>query len=97
LPFGTNRVKNGGGLAGHNGLASIAEQCGGTGFPRIRIGIGRPDRPSDVSDYVLGQFNTEEKQKLEDVLSNAAGAVELIVTDGIHEAMNRFNRKSQNN
>ena len=59
LPFGDVRHRVGGGLAGHNGLKSLARELGGTGFARVRIGVGRPEAtdPRVVSDYVLSRFS----------------------------------------
>jgi PTH1 family peptidyl-tRNA hydrolase len=59
LPFGDIRVRLGGGLAGHNGLKSVAEGVGGSDFQRVRVGVGRPDStdPDVVSSYVLGRFS----------------------------------------
>ena len=58
LPFGDVRHRVGGGLAGHNGLKSLARELGGPGFARVRVGVGRPEDtdPRVVSDYVLSRF-----------------------------------------
>jgi len=68
LPFGEVRSKLGGGVAGHNGLKSLAQGLGGKEFWRVRGGVGRPDStdPEIVSSYVLGRFRepTEEVQRL---------------------------------
>jgi peptidyl-tRNA hydrolase, PTH1 family len=70
LPFGTVSFKLGGGLAGHNGLRSIATFLGGTEFYRFRIGIGRPQHGS-VSDYVLSRFSSSERAQLPDLLQRS--------------------------
>lgn len=64
LPFGEVRVKLGGGLAGHNGLKSVARALGGEGFRRVRVGVGRPDTsdPEVVSAHVLGRFRESDEQ-----------------------------------
>ncbi len=90
LPFGTLRLKRGGGAAGHNGLKSIIQHCGGPDFLRLRVGIGRPLRGSPQS-HVLGDFTKSEGAELEDVLSDATRAVEAVVRDGVQAAMNRVN------
>lgn len=91
LPFGTQRLKVGGGTAGHNGLKSIQAQCGGPGFARLRIGIGRP-RSGSVHGHVLGDFSSDERIELPDVLQRASAAIEDVLEHGVQAAMNRQNR-----
>jgi PTH1 family peptidyl-tRNA hydrolase len=93
LPFGAVRIKVGGGTAGHNGLGSIVETCGGQGFCRIRIGIGRP-RSGSVEGYVLNDFSSEEGAALPDVLERASAALTDIVIRGPQAAMNLHNQRS---
>jgi PTH1 family peptidyl-tRNA hydrolase len=64
LPFGTWKVTESSGAAGHNGVSDIIERLGTKEFRRIRIGIGRPDADRDPADYVLSRFTLEEEQKL---------------------------------
>lgn len=71
LPFGSIGIRQGGGLAGHNGLRSIAERLGSNRFGRLRLGIGRPSRGS-VSSFVTSRFNTDEEPFLSDILAEAA-------------------------
>lgn len=94
LPFGTVRLKQGGGAAGHNGLASIVEGCGGPDFVRLRIGIGRPPHGS-VHDWVLGDFDPIESASLPDVLQLAPRALEAVIAEGISAAMNTFNVRAE--
>jgi PTH1 family peptidyl-tRNA hydrolase len=91
LPFGAVRVKVGGGTAGHKGLASIVECCGGQDFCRLRIGIGRPPHGT-VENYVLGDFSKAESAALGDVLERATSALVDIVVHGAQAAMNVHNR-----
>ena len=91
LPFGTLRVKLGGGTAGHNGIRSIVEQCGGPDFCRVRVGIGRPSVGS-VESHVLGDFSRPEGAALGDVLERATSALADIVVHGAQAAMNVHNR-----
>ena len=91
LPFGTLRIKVGGGHGGHNGLRSITEALGHGDFVRVRLGIGRPPAGGDVSDYVLSRFNSVERQALDELLDQAAAAVETILMRGSAAAMNEFN------
>jgi peptidyl-tRNA hydrolase, PTH1 family len=80
LPFGEVRTKLGGGLAGHNGLKSIARALGGDGFRRARVGVGRPDSsdPDVVSAYVLSAFR-EPPEQVAALIARAAEEVEGLV------------------
>lgn len=91
LPFGTLRIKRGGGTAGHNGIASVASCCG-PDFCRIRIGIAQPGRGG--AQYVLSDFSSEQSAQLPDVLERASAAVADIVGRGIQAAMNVHNQRS---
>jgi peptidyl-tRNA hydrolase, PTH1 family len=90
LPFGTVRVKVGGGTAGHNGLRSIVQHGGGGDFIRVRMGIGRPQGKQSVESYVLSDFDTSERAELGDVVDLGADVVEAVVTRGPREAMNAY-------
>ncbi|MFO0694905.1 MAG: aminoacyl-tRNA hydrolase [Polyangiales bacterium] len=92
LPYGTVRIKVGGGAAGHNGLKSLIQHCG-QDFVRIRMGIGRPPKGSTES-YVLGDFPAAERAELPDFLDRACDALEAIVRDGVGPAMNKHNQKA---
>lgn len=91
LELGRLQVRAGGGLAGHNGLRSIAQALGSADFLRLRVGVGRPGRgdPRDVADYVLSPFEAHEERDA--IVSNAADAVEVLVRGGIEEAQRRHN------
>jgi len=94
LPFGTVRVKKGGGTAGHKGLESIGKELGNNGFIRVRMGIGHPDPDhNNVSDYVLGSFRSEEEASLMDIVNQGATAVRHIVFHGVVSAMNELNKR----
>lgn len=93
LAFGTVRVKNGGGTAGHKGITSIKNLLGHAEFPRVRMGIGRPEHGS-VSDYVLKDFSADETISLHDVVKRGADAVQSIAESGVTAAMNEFNRRN---
>jgi PTH1 family peptidyl-tRNA hydrolase len=93
IPFGTVRIKIGGGHGGHNGLRSIIEVVGSSDFVRVRVGIGRPLPGMDAAAYVLAPFSAEERALLPDVLGRAAEAASAIVQDGPTGAMNLFNQK----
>jgi PTH1 family peptidyl-tRNA hydrolase len=85
------QARLGGGLAGHNGLRSIAQALQTNDFLRLRIGVGRPGRgdPRSVSDYVLSNFDPETD--VDALVAQAADAVETMVGDGLEEAQRRYN------
>jgi PTH1 family peptidyl-tRNA hydrolase len=91
LEAGRLQARAGGGLAGHNGLRSLAQHLGSQDFLRLRVGIGRPGRgdPRPVADWVLSPFSAEEDP--EALVGRAADAVETIARDGLDEAQQRFN------
>jgi PTH1 family peptidyl-tRNA hydrolase len=90
LPFGTCRLKAGGGAAGHNGLKSITQHGGGNDYLRLRVGIDRPKGGQRPDAYVLSEFSAEERAELPDVLERAASMAESVVSDGVERAMNRW-------
>jgi PTH1 family peptidyl-tRNA hydrolase len=90
LPFGTVRLKLGGGDNGHNGLRSITSALGTKDYNRIRIGIGRPPGRMDPADYVLRNFSAAERTELPLVLGRAAEATEALLTRGLDAAQNEF-------
>jgi len=91
LDLGRIQARSGGGLAGHNGLRSVAEQLGTPDFLRLRVGVGRPERgdPRPLSDYVLSDFTPEDDAAA--IVARAADAVEAVVRDGLEVAQQRFN------
>jgi peptidyl-tRNA hydrolase, PTH1 family len=90
LPFGTIRLKRGGGDNGHNGLRSVAAHLGTRDYYRVRIGIGRPPGRMDPAAYVLRDFPAAERKELPLVLERAADAVEALLSDGLAAAQNAF-------
>jgi PTH1 family peptidyl-tRNA hydrolase len=91
LEAGRLQARAGGGLAGHNGLRSIASALGTQDFLRLRIGVGRPGRGDrrPVADYVLSAFDPAEDA--EALIARAADAVETLAVDGLEQAQQRFN------
>ena len=91
LEEGRLQARLGGGLAGHNGLRSIAQHLGTNDFLRLRIGVGRPERgdPRPVADYVLSPFPSEVD--VDALVARAADAVETIALEGLEAAQQRFN------
>jgi peptidyl-tRNA hydrolase, PTH1 family len=89
--LGRLQARRGGGLAGHNGLRSIAQQLGTPDFLRLRIGVGRPERgdPRPLADYVLSNF--EPHDDAEGLVRKAADAVELLDAEGLEATQRRVN------
>lgn len=96
LPFGTIRIRPGGGPGGQKGVASAIERLGTKDFRRLRIGIGRPPGRMDPAAYVLQDFARSDLVLLSEVLDHAADAVLTFVTEGLNVAMNKFNGEIQN-
>lgn len=93
LPFADVRVKFDGGVAGHNGLRSVASHLHTKAFPRIRIGISRPSGERDAADHVLSEFSSAERRELPAILDRAADAAERVLADGVDRAMNAVNTR----
>jgi PTH1 family peptidyl-tRNA hydrolase len=91
LPFGTIRLKLGGGDNGHNGLKSLRRSLGSGEFHRVRLGIGRPPGRQDPADWVLRDFSAAERKDIDLHLERAADAVETLLTEGLAVAQNRYN------
>ena len=95
LPFGALRVRPRGRSAGHNGMQSVIGALGTQEITRVRLGIG-PDYPvGDGAKYVLSQFKKAQLDIVDQMLDQAADAVGVILVDGVQAAMNRFNRKAE--
>lgn len=92
IAFGTLRLKLGGGDNGHNGLKSMRSSLGTGDFHRVRAGIGRPPGRQDVADFVLADYSRTEQKELPFQVGDAADAVECLVTEGLEQAQQRFNR-----
>ena len=90
LPFGTIRLKRGGGDNGHNGLRSITTSLGTRDYNRVRFGIGRPPGRMDPAVFVLRDFSTAERKELPFLVDRAADATEALLTDGLAAAQNAF-------
>jgi PTH1 family peptidyl-tRNA hydrolase len=94
LPFGKLRMRPFGGHGGHNGLRSIIATVG-EGFPRLRVGVGRPHY--DTIDHVLSPFSTEERRVLPEIIDAAATTVTLWLDDGLDRAMQFANTWERTN
>lgn len=93
LPFGSVKIKVGGGHAGHNGIRDV-HRAMGADFVRVRVGVNRPPAGWDTADYVLTSWTAEEAARLDPILDRAADAMESVVRDGAQRAMNTFNAAS---
>jgi PTH1 family peptidyl-tRNA hydrolase len=94
LPAGKLRLRKSGSAGGQKGLQNIIDQLGTQDFSRLRIGIGRPPENIDAVDYVLTRFRSDEKELMDDAVSDAASAVETWLRDGADAAMNSINASS---
>jgi PTH1 family peptidyl-tRNA hydrolase len=88
IEFGRIRLKIGGGVAGHNGLRSVASALGTNDFQRVRIGIGRPHGRMEGAAFVLGNFTAAEWKEVPTICEQAADATELLVAQGLEPAQN---------
>jgi len=93
LPFGTVRLKLGGGDNGHNGLRSITRSLGTKDYLRVRFGIGRPPGRMDPADFVLRDFSATERRELALEVDRCADAAEALVGKGLEAAQNLFHAR----
>lgn len=93
LEFGTIRIKPKGSDGGHNGLKSIQQLLNTTEYPRFRFGISDQFKKGKQVDYVLGEWNEEEKEKLKERLQVASEAIKSFALAGLNNTMNEFNGK----
>ena len=91
LPWGRLRIRPAGSAGGHNGLKSLIQHLGGQDFPRLRLGVGRPDDARDPSDHVLGKFSPDEQAGLANLLDRATLCILAVHRQGLEAAMNAFN------
>jgi PTH1 family peptidyl-tRNA hydrolase len=93
LPFGTVRFKKGGGHGGHNGLRSIDTHITKE-YLRVRVGVGKPEHKSQVSDYVLHDFSEEEFKVLDRLIAHVTEACKVLVTGELNEVKSKYSLKS---
>jgi peptidyl-tRNA hydrolase, PTH1 family len=94
LPMCRMRIRRGGSGAGHNGVLSLIDALGTDAFVRFRVGIGKPARKGSPAGrhYVLGRFTKAEAERLPQVVTGVADALELALEAGVERAMDRYNR-----
>jgi PTH1 family peptidyl-tRNA hydrolase len=96
LPLGKIRIRPDSSAGGHNGVNSIISSLGTQKFVRVRVGISRPspeneNKEHNIKEYVLGDFSDADKPIIEETIRRACDAVVILITAGLHPAMNKFN------
>jgi PTH1 family peptidyl-tRNA hydrolase len=97
LPLGKIRLRQSGGSGGHKGMNSIISALGSEDFPRIRVGIGRPQSEEQsisedaIVNYVLSDFSSQEEATIKTVIATVSEAIDCFLTEGIEAAMSKFN------
>jgi PTH1 family peptidyl-tRNA hydrolase len=90
IPLGKIRFRKDGSPGGHNGLKSISAAIG-SDYPRLRVGIGPLPAGISIIDFVLGRFDSGEREEVDEVVKIAAAAVDFMIENGVDTAMNRYN------
>ena len=93
LEPGQLRIRKKGSAGGHNGIKDIIRRLGTEKFIRIRVGVGAKPKDWDLADFVLGHFLDSDRKLVDEGIRDAAEAVELILSEGVDAAMNKYNRK----
>ena len=93
LAPGQIRIRKKGSAGGHNGIKNIIAHLGTQVFKRVKVGVGEKPKGYDLADYVLGHFEGEDKEKMEEAYEKAVQAVRMALHGDVCEAMNQFNRK----
>ena len=94
IETGSLRIRKKGSAGSHNGMKSVIYQLKNDGFPRVRVGIGKSGS-LDWKDFVLGKVGGAESDAILQAISNAADAVECMISEGIDIAMNKYNKKKK--
>ena len=97
LEPGQLRIRKQGSAGGHNGIKDIIRRLGTEKFIRIRVGVGAKPKGWDLADFVLGHFSDSDRKLVDEGINDAAEAVELILSEGVDAAMNKYNRKKPKN
>ena len=92
---GVAKLKQGGGVAGHNGLRDVAARIGSPDFWRLRIGIGHPGERSAVADYVLGKPSPEDREAIDSSIEKALGVLPLCISGDVQNAMLKLHTKDK--
>lgn len=95
LEPGQIRIRKKGSAGGHNGLKNIILHLGHDEFCRVKMGVGEKPAGYDLADYVLGHFSDKEREIMDESITRAAEAVEVMIAEGPDAAMNQFNKKNR--
>ena len=95
LEPGQIRIRKKGSAGGHNGLKNIILHLGHDEFCRVKMGVGEKPDGYDLADYVLGHFSDKEREIMDESITRAAEAVEVMIAEGPDAAMNQFNKKNR--
>ena len=95
LQPGKIRIRKKGSAGGHNGIKSIIAMTGTQNFMRIKVGVGEKPAGWDLADYVMGRFDKEDRQKVNEAIEDAMAAAVLMMQGDVDKAMNNFNAKKQ--
>ena len=91
LPLGKLRIRGSGSAGGHNGIKNIIAHLGTDAFPRIKVGVGAPQREDGLVDWVIGSFTASERKVVDAAIERALDAAACVIEHGVSEAQNRFN------
>jgi PTH1 family peptidyl-tRNA hydrolase len=95
FPPGTARIKQGGGIAGHNGLKDISQRMGSHDYWRLRLGVGRPSDAAEIADYVLHKPSLEEKQAIDGAIDNALALLPQMIAGDMQGAMQKLHSQDK--
>jgi PTH1 family peptidyl-tRNA hydrolase len=95
FPPGTARIKQGGGIAGHNGLKDISQRIGSHDYWRLRVGIGRPSSPAEMADYVLHKPSLEERQAIDGAIDNVLALLPQMIAGDLQGAMQKLHSQDK--
>ena len=93
LDFAQLRLRRKGSDGGHNGLSSLIESLGSQDFSRLRLGIGEPKGKKNTEDFVLSEFDAQEKKELDFFIQDAVECCRIWITDEIEQVMSQFNKR----
>ena len=97
LAPGQIRIRKKGSAGGHNGIKNIIANLGTDHFMRVKVGVGAKPKGWDLADHVLGRFSADDRKLVDEGINDAAEAVEMILSEGVDAAMNKYNRKKPKN
>lgn len=96
LELGRIKLKKGGGANGHNGVLSVAESLGSEAFLRLRLGIGRPEQPRHMRDFVLDEMNGPELETARETVARAVAGLQILIRRGLGHAQQALHTVQKN-